>query len=208
MLKETTWIKILYSVIFLSYLFSHIDVGIFSQAGDEIKDSLGIQESDLGLLETALYIGVVCGTLICPALLMPRFQPKLIITLAALLNGLASIVVPLKPAYALLVLSRILTGIFLSVFLIYFPVWIDLKAPPHWQTMWICMFYFTEDLGMAVGYGLSSMFSAFNISWIIGFYIQAGSMACFIALMFLIIPGEHFESSTVDVGLSSRNYSK
>jgi len=42
MLKETTWIKILYSVIFLSYLFSHIDVGIFSQAGDEIKESLGV----------------------------------------------------------------------------------------------------------------------------------------------------------------------
>jgi len=33
-------------------------------------------------------------------------------------------------------------------------------------------------------------------------------MACLMALMFLIIPGEHFESSTVDVGLSSRNYSK
>ena len=123
-----------------------------------------------------------------------------------MLNGLASMVVPLKPYFALLVLSRVLTGLFLSVFLIYFPVWIDLKAPPHWQTMWICMFYYTEDLGMAVGYGLSSMFSAFNISWVIGFYIQAGTMACIMTLMFLVIPEEHFQNSSVDVGQSSGNY--
>jgi hypothetical protein len=39
-------------------------------------------------------------------------------------------------------------------------VWIDLCAPPHLQTLWICFFYLTEDIGMAVGYGISTGLAA------------------------------------------------
>jgi hypothetical protein len=72
-------------------------------------------------------------------------------------------------------------------------VWIDLCAPPHLQTLWICFFYLTEDLGMAVGYGLCSVFASLNISWKIGFYIQ-GVMMIVVAAMFYIVPTEFYSN--------------
>ena len=147
-----------------------------------------IYEDELGLLETAMYIGVVLGTLLCPILIMPNLHPRTVIISASVLNGLTSLVVALTHHYILIFFSRVLTGLFLSVFLIYLPVWIDFKAPPHLQTLWICMFYFTEDLGMALGYGLSSIFSAVGITWKAGFYIQAGAMIVIVGLMFIIVP--------------------
>jgi hypothetical protein len=57
--------------------------------------------------------------------------------------------------------------------------------------MWICLFFLTEDMGMALGYGISSCFAAFNISWTYGFYIQGLSMAA-VAGMFSIVPTEFY----------------
>lgn len=42
---------------------------------------------------------------------------------------------------------------------------------------------------MAVGYGISSVFAALNISWKYGFYIQ-GVLMVAVAVMFTIIPSE------------------
>lgn len=72
-------------------------------------------------------------------------------------------------------------------------MWIDLCAPPHLQTLWICFFYLTEDIGMAVGYGLSSVFAleSIKISWKIGFYIQ-GVLMIAVAAMFSLVPAEFY----------------
>jgi len=66
--EKLRWIKILYSGIFMCFLFSHVDVGILSQSNDKVKEKFDIDESLMGLLETALYVGIVAGTIICPIL--------------------------------------------------------------------------------------------------------------------------------------------
>jgi hypothetical protein len=44
---------------------------------------------------------------------------------------------------------------------------------------------------MAVGYGISAVFSALNISWKFGFYIQ-GVLMVAVTFLFMIIPSENF----------------
>lgn len=54
---------------------------------------------------------------------------------------------------------------------------------------------------MAVGYGISSVFSVKNISWKYGFYIQ-GFLMIAIAVMFSIIPADiyqHKDDSMVEL---------
>lgn len=130
--EKLRWIKLLYSAIFLCFLFSHIDVGILSQSSGEAKDHLKITESQMGLLETGLYIGIVAGTILCP-LMFSVISPKVLIILASILNGLFAIVIVLgnSETYWIVFGSRVIVGLFLSVFILYFPVWIDLCAPPH-----------------------------------------------------------------------------
>lgn len=130
--EKLRWIKLLYSGIFLCFLFSHIDVGILSQSSDEAIQRLKISESQIGLLETGLYIGIVAGTILCP-LIFSLMSPKILIILASILNGLfaAVIVIGNPETFWIVFGSRVLVGLFLSVFILYFPVWIDLCAPPH-----------------------------------------------------------------------------
>ncbi len=52
----------------MCFLFSHVDVGILSQSNDKVKEKFDIDEGLMGLLETALYVGIVAGTIICPIL--------------------------------------------------------------------------------------------------------------------------------------------
>ena len=81
------------------------------------------------------------------------------------------------------------------MFILYFPVWIDLCAPQRLQTLWICFFYLTEDMGMAVGYGMAAVFHSLGIPWLkwsFGFYVQAALMILVVALMFAVVPAVNF----------------
>jgi fucose permease len=89
---QERWLKILYAGIFMCFLSSHIDVGILSQANEKAKDEFKISESEIGLLETALYIGIVIGTIICP-ILFSITTPKNLITLSAFLNGAFAVII-------------------------------------------------------------------------------------------------------------------
>lgn len=96
----------------MCFLFSHIDVGILSQSNEDARNDLDITESQLGLLETAMYIGIVIGTIACP-FLFKAMSPKVLIALAAFLNGACATVIALPVAYPLIFASRVLVGLFL-----------------------------------------------------------------------------------------------
>lgn len=107
------WTKFLYSAIFLCFLFSHIDVGILSQSNEEARGDLGISEDQLGLLETAMYIGIVIGTILCP-FLFKVMSPKLLIAISACLNGAFATVIAIPEVpYEAIFASRVLVGLFL-----------------------------------------------------------------------------------------------
>ena len=68
----------------------------------------------MGLLETALYIGIVAGTIICP-ILFSIMSPKILIAAASLLNGLFAVVIAFgnERNYWIVFGSRVLVGLFL-----------------------------------------------------------------------------------------------
>ena len=72
---------------------------------------MGVNESDVGLLATGLYIGNVIGSLICPWL-FSKFQSKYIIIGATILNGLSVCIFALTTQYWVIFGSRCLAGLF------------------------------------------------------------------------------------------------
>lgn len=84
----------------------------------------------MGLLTAALYVGNVVGSLITPKILT-LVKPKTAIVVAAVLNALAVGVFSITKNFWIIFVSRMLVGLFQVVFVIYFPVWIDLCSPPE-----------------------------------------------------------------------------
>ena len=111
----------------------------------------------MGLLETGMYIGIVIGSVLCPYL-FSKFGPKNIIIGATLLNAVSVSLFSFVENFIILFVSRVSVGIFLSVFIIYFPVWVDQCAPENSQALWISFYFLTEDLGIVVGYGIAFLF--------------------------------------------------
>ncbi len=124
--EKLRWKKFLYAGIFLSFLFSHVDVGILSQSNEQVIMDFYINETKMGLLETGLYVGIVAGTIICP-ILFSVMPPKILIAISCLLNGLFAVVIVIGNTdnYWIVFASRVIVGLFLSVLFQYFPVWID-----------------------------------------------------------------------------------
>ena len=70
---------------------------------------------------------------------------------SAILQGLFTSFFVFSKNLIILILTRVFGGFFQVMFTIYFPVWIDLCAPPKSQAMWISIFYFAFPLGVIVG---------------------------------------------------------
>jgi len=120
----------LYFIIVVSYIFCHIDNGILAVCNETLGKDLGVSDSMVGLLSAGLYVGNVVGSLVTPKLLT-LMKPKTAIVMAAILNALAVGVFAITKDFWIIFASRVLVGFFQVVFVIYFPVWIDLCSPPE-----------------------------------------------------------------------------
>jgi hypothetical protein len=81
---------------------------------------------------------------------------------SAILNGLSVSSFAFTKNFYILIVSRVTAGFFKVMFVIYFPVWIDLCAPQKSQTMWISFYFLMVPMGIILGIGLSKGFN----SWI------------------------------------------
>ena len=147
-------ITFLYIVIVFCYVFCHIDNGILAVTNESLGKDLSISESYVGLLSAAIYIGNVVGSLITPKVLT-LVKPKTAIVFAAVMNALAVGVFSITKNYWIIFGSRLLVGLFQVVFVIFFPVWIDLCSPPEKQTLWISFFFLAVPIGVVMGYAIT-----------------------------------------------------
>ena len=115
---------------------------------------------------------------------------------SAILNGVFVGVFAFTKSFWILFVTRAFVGFFQVMFVIYFPVWIDLCAPPKSSTMWISCFFLTVPMGIIVGYGITigfqSMFTA-DDSYKWGFAVQTVLMIIPIALAMIFFPAHYYE---------------
>ena len=109
----------LFATICICYLLMHIDDGVLSVASENIIHDLHITESSLGMVEAAMYIGILIGSLICP-FLFATFDPKVLIIIAVFVNAVGVSAWAFTQLFYVLAGCRVLNGIFLVRFTIGF----------------------------------------------------------------------------------------
>ena len=184
----------LYLVTLFTYLFCHIDLGVLASSNEAAKKYLGdISESDIGLVASALYIGNIIGSLVCPSL-FANMKAKHILVISAVMNGLCCGIFVLVSNYWIVFASRVLVGFFEVMFIIYIPVWIDTHAPPSSQTMWISFFFLTVPLGLILGYGAAVFLSGQDEEkFRYAFLLQTLLMIVPVAVAFVLFPSHYFD---------------
>lgn len=93
-------------------MMMHIDDGVLSVSSEGIIHDIGLTESQLGMIEAAMYIGIIIGSLVCP-FLFTALSPKLLLIGAVLFNSLAVSGWAFTQSFYLLSGFRVINGIFL-----------------------------------------------------------------------------------------------
>jgi predicted MFS family arabinose efflux permease len=148
----------------------------------------------VGLISSSIYIGNILGCLLFP-LLLSKLNAKTVIVWASLLNALSVGIFSLTDLYWALIASRVLAGLSQVVFVIYFPVWIDLCSPEKHKTMLISVFYLSVPLGLVTGFGLAGALHN-NIGYRWSFMIETVLMLIPVTLSFMLVPASYFEKET------------
>ena len=104
--------RLLYASILLCYMLMHIDDGVLSVASESILKDLHISESQLGLVEASMYVGIIIGSLVCP-FIFAKGSPKFIIICTVICNAIAVSTWSLSGNFWILSIARVLNGIFL-----------------------------------------------------------------------------------------------
>lgn len=80
------------------------------------------------------------------------------------------IVFTVTKAYAVLLICRILTGVFQVSMCIYFPVWADVFGSKIQSSKWLGYLLIASPCGVVIGYGMCAILME-NLGWRYAFYI-------------------------------------
>ena len=98
-------------MLFLANMFFNIDMGILPAGSIKIKEDLVIDNSQFGTLGSVAYFGQTIGSLLS-SFAMRAYNPKMILIGCMFFNIASLIAFTLTDIYALLIVFRILTGVF------------------------------------------------------------------------------------------------
>lgn len=112
-------------------------------------------------------------------------------------NALSLCFFTVTKLYALLVVSRFLTGFFQVYVSIYYPVWADCFGSSEKQkTTWMSVLLFSSSLGVLLGYIVTAQFVQ-SLSWKWSFYVQVlATIPLFVIL--LLTPSKYLDLSVPD----------
>ena len=150
-------------ILFLSNLFFNIDMGILPAGSIKIKQDLALDNAMFGTLGSVVYFGQMVGSILS-SFIMRQYNPKFILVPGMTLNIGCLVVFTLTTNYSLLLLCRIMTGVFQIFFGIYMPVWADVYGDEKQQQKWLTYLLISTPLGVIIGYAMCSGLLE-NLGW-------------------------------------------
>jgi MFS family permease len=103
--------RMLFLTMCVAFLLIHMDDGILSLASEHIIRDLKFAEGDLGLIEAAVYLGIIVGCLVCP-LLFTHLSPKLLVILDVFSISCCVSAWVFFDSFWILAFARFMNGIF------------------------------------------------------------------------------------------------
>ncbi|CDW83082.1 major facilitator superfamily [Stylonychia lemnae] len=176
----TRYIVFLYGLIFFCNVLINIDHGSIPAATLNLKQDLNIDNFELGLLGSLVYLGLTIGSILATPI-FTYIKAKTILILSFCLNAFS------------LILFTISEDIVVFV-CIYFPVWVDTFGTNKHKTLWLSLLLLAPPIGVVLGYSLTA-FMVYHFTWRYIFYLQSILVIpCVIAM--ISIPNKYFDIET------------
>jgi sugar porter (SP) family MFS transporter len=160
------------------------DVGIIAAALLFVRNTFALstqmQEIVVSVVPAGTMVGAVVG-----GILSDRIGRRVTLLWSAIIFILGSILAPLSPTVAILVVARSMLGIAIGFTSVTAPVYVSELSPPQWRGLLIGLYQFALTFGIVfanlVGYWFAS-----QESWRLMFAIGALPAAVFLALVLTV----------------------
>ena len=159
-------------MIMIIYLFIDIiismDIGLFTSASTIIKESLKIDDKKFGLFGSCIHFGRIFGTILF-MFIINIFNRKNLLIISLFINCISIFCFIITDNIIILIISRILNGLFTSFELIYFPMWIDQFGIQNKKTLMMSLLQMAFPIGMIIGYTANTILGSkkWNITLLI-----------------------------------------
>ena len=193
-----------FSIFLVLNLLMNFDHGTVPAATEELRSYLNLDNSELGLFGSLVFLGVIIGSLISLTIIN-TFNRKYILMVFLIFCGFALLYFTQTKNYLLLCIDRVIIGIFQAFISIYLPLWVDQFGIESKKTTMIAFIQTAPCLGIVLGYIMTSLLNIYltylpyygdveeNERWLFSFYIQA-VLVWILSLTFLFIPNKYFNS--------------
>mmetsp|Transcript_31416 Transcript_31416/g.39001 ORF Transcript_31416/g.39001 Transcript_31416/m.39001 type:complete len:148 (+) Transcript_31416:257-700(+) len=138
-------------VLFLNLLIN-FDHGVMPAGALKMQEDLELNNMQFGWLGSIVFFGLTLGSL-SASFVYQRFSAKAVLLTVLIANAISLLLFTAGKAFALLFLSRFLTGFFQVFISIYYPVWADCYGASEKQkTTWMSILLFSSSTGVLIGY--------------------------------------------------------
>lgn len=149
--------RIIFILIFFINMVINFDHGAIPAATTTLKQVLNIENVELGIIGSLVYLGLVLGSL-SAGFLFQNYSSKWIVIISLILCSLFLYFFTITNHLIFMCLSRIGCGFFQVFCLIYFPVWVDEYGIKDLRTYWLSFLQLGVPLGTMLGYLLEAIF--------------------------------------------------
>lgn len=146
----------------LTNILINLDHGILPACTTELKEHFQMDETELGLLGSIVYLGIVTMGLFAGRLYQ-HINSKLLTLIALIALEVSLLLFVLSDHQVTAYISRFFTGVCQVFLLVYYPIWID-KFGMTKKTLWLTLLQICVPLGIFAGYGLTAVIISAGLS--------------------------------------------
>ena len=202
--RKIRWL--IFSLFIVLNLLMNFDHGTVPAATEQLRNYLDLDDSELGLFGSLVFLGVIIGSLISLTIIN-TFNRKYILMVCLILCGLSLFLFTKTKNYILLCIDRVIIGIFQAFISIYLPLWCDQFGVERRKTLMLALIQVVGPLGVLVGYIVTTLLNMYlnwlpyfgeiekNERWLYSFYIQS-ILIWGISICFVFFPNTYFNSKT------------
>ena len=183
--------KLIFFLLCIINIIINFDHGAIPACTTEIKIENNLSNIELGVIGSAVYLGLILGSL-SAGYFFSTYSNKWLVILTLFISSFFLYSFTIIQGYGGLGLCRIICG-FSQVFCyIYFPVWVDQYGVNGYKTLWLTFLQLGIPVGSIIGYIVEALMIKYYDNWRNGFYIQI-FFICFCNCIFFLTPDKFFE---------------
>ena len=153
--------KLIFILIFLINCVINFDHGAIPAATGVLKNNFNLNNFQLGIVGSLVYLGLVLGAL-SASFLFQNYSSKWIVVISLIFTSIFLYFFTISESVFFMGINRVGTGFFQIFCVIYFPVWVIEYGILELRTYWLSFLQLGVPLGTVIGYLIEAVLININ----------------------------------------------